>query len=122
MKQMLFALRRYLSWIFGFGPKQPFLDTVPALAGAGEPVSKEAAEPPTTLDAELQGWIETAAKFNVKTDILVIPKDNDRFIEKATASMVLTEAINEAYAQSRLVPIADFYDVSVVRNGSVVIQ
>lgn len=88
------------------------------IATTGEIFVKESEPEERQPDPEIRSWEKSLAKFNPKTDLLVIPKDNSAFIEKCMDSDILTNAIADAFNTNTLIAIPDLPRPAIVRSGS----
>lgn len=71
----------------------------------------------TLAALERPSWEKSVSGFNPKTDLLVIPKDDEAFVEMALTNKILAKAMDSANETGTLVPVRSTFRPAIVRTG-----
>jgi hypothetical protein len=60
---------------------------------------------PSADELEIEAWRKLASKFDPKTDLLIVPRDSDEFVEKALECPELQHAMDKAATANKLITV-----------------
>lgn len=83
------------------------------------PAQKDAEDAETevlVVDPEVLAWEKSLSRFNVDTDILIIPENDDEFVEKSLTSVIVMTAVDLASAAGVLITIEGLRRPALIRS------